>query len=520
MKRISQLLFILLLFVGLQPASIAQDAVPEHFDQWVSDGLEEWGIPGITVGLVKDGEVILTQGYGIKKLSSGEPIDEHTQFGIASVSKHMTATALGILVDRGEIEWDDRVIDHVPWFQLSDPHATATVTIRDLLTHQVGIGRMLGNRLQFMTKRGTEELLYRMRYHDFEQPFRSQYVYSNVMYTLAGHIIKEVTGLEFGEFLEEELFGPLGLSRTVSSINDLDEENAAWPHQEIKGEVVEIPRRNWDNAAPAGGVNSTAADMARWMKFQLGTPGSYGDTELVSAETMQAIQTPKVSQNIGSVTAPQRSYGFGLSITEYNGQRVLSHGGATDGFNTVFMIFPELELGVIVITNTFSSFQQAVARTLIDHHLDSPGETDWNNLYRQNYLANYDRNMERREEFEAKRESGTSPTKPIIEYTGTYSNELYDNADVFLENGQLAIRFWDDEHMTADLEHWHHDTFRVVWHNHALREDLLSFRLGFDGDVESFDKQYALRPAMLQVGTYPTDYYRIVNFEKTEEQPR
>jgi len=517
MKRISQLLFTLLLFVSFQPAVLAQDAVPENFDQWVEDGLEEWGIPGITIGLVKDGEAIFTQGFGIKKLSSGEPIDEHTQFGIASVSKHMTATALGILVDRGEIDWDDRVVDHVPWFQLSDAHATATVTIQDLLTHQVGVGRMLGNRLQFMTKRGAEELLYRMRYHEFEEPFRSQYVYSNAMYTLAGHIIKEKTGREFGDFLEEELFQPLGMDRTVASITRLDEQNAAWPHQEIKGEVVEIPRRNWDNAAPAGGVNSTAYDMTKWMNFQLGTAGTLEDTELVSAQTMQSIQTPKVAQNIGSVSAPQRSYGYGLSITEYNGHRVLSHGGATDGFNTVFMLLPEIELGIIVITNTFSSFQQAVARTIIDHHLESPGETDWNALYRQNYLSNYERNMERREEFEAKRESGTSPTKPLDNYAGTFIDQLYDNAEVYVEDGELVIRFWDDEEMTADLEHWHHDTFRVIWRNQALREDLLSFRLGFDGEVESFDKRYALRPAMLQVGTYPTDYYRIVNFEKIEE---
>lgn len=518
MKRTLQLFFSLLLLISLHSISAAQTAVPDNFEQWVLDGLEEWNIPGITVGLVKDGEVIFTQGYGIQKLSSDEPIDEHTQFGIASVSKHMTATALGILVDRGEIDWDDRVISHVPWFQLSDAHATATVTIRDLLTHQVGVGRILGNRLQFMTERGAEELLYRMRYHDFEEPFRSGYVYSNTMYTLAGHIIKEVTGQEFGEFLESELFGPLGMSRTVSSINDLDEQNAAWPHQEIEGEVVEIERRNWDNAAPAGGVNSTARDMASWMKFQLGTPGSFNGIELVSAETMQAIQTPKVAQNIGTVTAAQNSYGYGLSITDFNGYRQLSHGGATDGFNTVYMLFPELELGVIVITNTFSSFQQAVARTLIDHHMDTEADTDWNRLYRENYLNRYDRAMERREEFEAKRATGTQPSKSPESYSGIYKDDLYDNAEVFLDDGQLSIRFWDDENITADLEHWHYDTFRIIWRNPALREDFLTFRLGIDGRVESFDKRYTLRPVMLQVGTYPTDYYRIINFEKKDEE--
>jgi len=507
----------LLLLLIFQPALHAQDAVPEDFESWVEEKMEIWGIPGLAVSVVKGDEVVYASGFGVKQLGSNEPVDEHTQFGIASVSKHMTASALGILVDRGFIDWDDKVIDHINWFELSDPWATANVTIRDLLTHQVGVGRMLGNRLQFMTNRDPEELIYRMRYHDFEQPFRSDYVYSNMMYSTAGQIITEVSGLSFGEFLERHFFGPMEMTRTNSSIYDIvDGDNAAYPHQEIEGEVQEIQRRSWDNAAPAGGVNSSVTDMATWMRMQLGNAGYLDGERILHNETMRDIQTPKVSQPIGSQLNPQRSYGFGLSITDYEGHRVLSHGGATDGFNTIYMLVPEKELGVIVVTNLFSSFQQAIAYSIVDHHLEVEEPTDWHERYWSNYQDRYDRAMERREEFEAKRQEDTSTSRPLNEYVGYYTDDLYDKVEIRGEDGSLVLELWDDENLTADLEHWHYDTFRINWRNPAQREEFLQFRLGMDGEVESLDIQFTLRPSLLQVGAYPTDYYRVVNFDKMD----
>lgn len=502
-----------LLFV-YQPVLTAQDAVPENFEQWITDGMEQWQIPGMAVAVVKNDEVLYTRGFGVKKLSSGEPFDEHTQFGIASVSKHMAASTLGKLVDKGLISWDDKVSDIIPWFKLSDSHVTANVTIHDLLTHQVGIGRMLGNRLQFMTHRSTEELLYRMRYHDFEQPFRSDYVYSNVMYTLAGYIVTEVTGMEWGDYLQNEFFSKMGMDRSNTSISDLDEDNAAWPHQYINGEVVEIPRRSWDNAPAAGGVNSTVSDMAQWMRMQLGEPGNWNGTKLVSAETMRDIQTPKISLSSGTQTSPQRSYGYGFSITDYNGTRLLSHGGATDGFNTIFMLVPEKNLGIMAVTNNFSSFQQAVAYTILDHHLGTEGGNDWNAMFWNNYQQVYERATEQREEFEANRHEDTSPSKELRNYTGLFHNDLYDKARVFTEDGSLVLQFWNDDTMVADLEHWHYDTFRINWRNPALREEFVTFSLGLNGYVNGMEVRYTLRPVLLQVGAYPTNYYRDIHFEK------
>jgi CubicO group peptidase (beta-lactamase class C family) len=505
---------LLILFLWL-PAVHAQSVLPDNFESWVEDGMQAWEIPGLAIGIVHDGEVVYTQGFGVRKLGEASQIDEHTQYGIASVSKHMTASSLGILVDEGRLNWNDPVIKHIPWFRLSDSGATEMVTVSDLLTHQVGIGRILGNRLQFMTNRSREELIYRMRYHDFEQPFRSEYVYSNVMYTLAGEVVAAITGQSWDNFMKERFFEPLGMTRTNTSIVDLHSDgNAAWPHQYIDGEVVPISRRNWDNASPAGGVNSTMSDMARWIQLQLGTPGEFAGQTILSERTMRDIQTPRVSQNIGSITDPQRGYGYGFGVTDYEGYRLLSHGGATDGMNTTYMLIPELDFGIIVTSNVFTQFGTALAYTVIDHLIGKEG-----NNWHEDYLAGYNRRYETvkqiREEFEATRIPNTIPTHTMQRYTGSWTSDLYDNAAVSLENGNLVLSLWDDT-IKGNLEHWHHNTFRINWQNPAQREEFVQFDMNLEGEIDEMTIRFTLRPMLLQVGAYPTNYYRDVRYQKIE----
>lgn len=516
MKRFPKWIAVLLFTILFLPALQAQNIIPENFEEWIYDGMEKWQIPGIAVAVVKDGEVLLAEGYGVLKLGEEEPVNGDTQFGIASVSKHMTASSLGLLVDEGLISWQDPVIKHIPWFELSDPWATAHVTIHDLLTHQVGVGRILGNRLQFMTDRSRDQLLYRMRYHDFEQPFRSGYVYSNVMFTLAGEVVAAVTGQSWDAFMADRFFEPMGMARTNTTINNLHEDgNAAWPHQYIKGEVVPITRRNWDIAAPAGGVNSTPNDMAKWMMMQL-NGGEFAGQQVISSRSLRDIQTPKVSQGASSVDAPQRSYGYGYNITDYRGYRLLSHGGATDGMNTSYMLVPEKNFGVIVMTNTFNNFMSAVAYTLIDNLLDQ-ADRDWKETLFASYTNQYESVKIQREAFEATRITGTTPTHQLSDFAGNFRNNLYDQADVRYENGNLVLTIFDDENLSADLEHWHHNTFRINWRNPAQREEFLQFHMNYEGEIDALEIRYTLRPMMLQVGAYPTNYYRDVRYERVDE---
>jgi CubicO group peptidase (beta-lactamase class C family) len=501
--------------LSLPTETAAQSLVPVGFEEWIEDGMDEWSIPGMAVAVVKDGEVVFQRGFGKRKLDAEYKVDEHTVFGIASVSKNMTAAALAILVDEGKLHWDDRVVDHMPWFELSDPWVTSQVTVRDLLLHRVGVGRMLGNRLQFMTEASRDEVIYRMRHMDFEAPFRYQYVYSNVMYSAAGQLIEYIEGVSWNEFLENRLFMPLGMSRTNTSITQLNEnDNVAWPHQEIKGEVVQIPRRNWDNAGPAGAVNSSVHDISQWMLMQLGEPGEFRDSVIISPARMNDIHRPGIALPPGFAYDQQSSYGLGWRITDYEGERILTHGGATDGFNTSIYLTPGKDLGIIVMTNTFNLFREAVVYTLLDHYLKIEGN-DWHAHYRDRYLEVYDRAMEAREKIHDERKEDLAPWFERDEFEGVYSHPAY--GEVVVNNGEegLSISFWGGT-IEADLEHWQGNTFRAVWHNPAQREEFCWFTSGKDGSIETLHFEFCLRPMLLQVGAYPSHYKRVVDFSKVE----
>ena len=510
-SRIVFSLLITSLFLEVQ----AQTELPKNFEAWIENYRQEWKIPGMAVGIVKDGKIIYAKGFGEKKLGSGEKVDENTVFGIASASKNMTAAALAVLVDEGKINWDDKITQHIPWFQMKDPWITNELTIRDALIHRSGLGRILGNRLQFMTNSSRDEVLFQVRYMDLEKPFRTSYVYSNVMYSLAGQIIEYVDGRTWDEFLQDRFFKPMGMKSTTTSITELKEgQNLAFPHQEIDGEIVTIQRRNWDNAGPAAGVNSSVIDMSKWLMLQLGESGKFDGKTYVSEEQMNEIHKPQLGIPPRNSKSPQMSYGLGWHITDYKGYRVLDHGGATDGFNTAMYLFPELDLGIIVFVNTFSGFGNAVAYQVADHFIDGKNEVDWGERYLTNYRNAYERASTERQKIHDARMKNTQPTLNLDAYVGKYKSEAYGEVEVKKNGNQLVLHFWENEGLEAKLEHWHFDTFRAIWKNKAQREEFMQFHLGKDGKVEALDFEFVLRPMLLQVGAYPSNYTHTERFNK------
>lgn len=489
---------------------------PSHsdLDQLVQKGMVDWKIPGMAVAIVKDGQVYYLKGFGQKKKGETDPVDENTLFGIASVSKHITASALSLLVDEGQLTWDDKISDIIPWFAFKDPWITREVTLRDALTHRVGIGRMIGNRLQFLSGRGPDELIYKLRFMDFEKPFRTSHVYSNMMYSVAGQVIEYKTGSAWGDFIQERLFKPMGMHSSTTSITQIAaSSNAAWPHQEIEGEVVTIARRNWDNAAPAGAINSSVSDMAKWMIMQLGQPGVYEGKRYISEQQMAEMHKPQSIRPASQPYGSQNTYGLGWNILDYQGKRVLTHGGATDGFNTACYLVPELDLGVLVVGNTFNQLGDAVAYSVMDAFLGVQGN-DWANQYFSNYQRNYQRAKGLRDEIHAARKTGTHPTLAETAYLGKFAHPAYDTVEIRKGARGLEIILWDNEEVVADLEHWHYDTYRMVWRNPAQREEFMSFSIGKNASVQALQIEFVLRPVLLQVGAYPSNYTREVEFKR------
>lgn len=505
-----------LLTAGLLQAQTTPPPELRHIESFIERGMKDWQIPGLSIAVVKDDSLVWARGFGVRRLGSDAPVDENTLFNVASVSKAFTAAALAVLVDEGRIDWDDPVVDYIPNFQLYDPYVTQNTTIRDLLSHRVGIGRLTGNRLRWISEREREEQIRRIRHLGPEKPFRSGYVYSNVLYMVAGEIIPAVTGMSWEEFVVRRIFEPLGMRRSFTSIDKLDEGgNVAFPHQEIDGVVVEIPRRSFDAVGPAASVHTSAREIANWMRLHLGDAGVFEGERLLSRRVVAEMHR---AQNVirEGAFSHLASYGLGWRLSSYQGRRISQHGGAVDGMNTTLVLVPEENLGIFITTNAFNSFMNALAQQVMDAYFGAP-ERDWHQITFDAYNRRKARIQAQRDSIHAARVPGTTTSLPLERFAGTFYDDLYADAEVALEDGRLVLRLWGDDLQVADLEHWHYDTFRAIWRNRAMREEFVWFTRGPSGEIEALHIDWNLRPALLQVGAYPSSYRRVATFRRVAE---
>jgi CubicO group peptidase (beta-lactamase class C family) len=246
----------------------AQDPLA-GLDEYVTHVMRDWEAPGVAVAVVKDDRVVFAGGFGLREVGRPDRVDEHTLFAIASTSKAFTAAALGMLVDAERVQWDDRVIDHLPGFRLHEPYATREMTVRDLLSHRSGLPR--GDRLWYLSHLDRDEIVRRVRGLEPVWSFRARYGYQNIMFTAAGELIEAVTDTTWDDFVRARIFEPLGMLRTTTTVRDLEQRgNAAEPHGKIDGRVVAIGWRSFDNVGAAGAIISSVADMAEWIRLHLG----------------------------------------------------------------------------------------------------------------------------------------------------------------------------------------------------------------------------------------------------------
>jgi CubicO group peptidase (beta-lactamase class C family) len=318
----------------------------------------------------------------VRELGKNTPVDEHTLFAIASCSKAFTAAALAVLIDEGKIRWEDPVIRYLPELQLCDPWVTREMQVRDLLSHRSGLATFGGDLVWYWTKYDRKEVLRRIRYLKPVSSFRSQYGYQNIMFIAAGEIIPAVTGKTWDEFVRERFFIPLGMTTTITTHREIRTDgNVAAPHNEYQNKLRVIKHYENDNMAPAGGIISSIHELAQWMRLQLGQ-GTYQGRRIFSAAASRMMWSPHIFQPI-SPQAQQRqpsthfqAYGLGWGLRDYEGRKIVTHGGAIDGMTSRIMLVPEEKLGVMVVTNSESSLSAVIAQKVVDIFLGAP-ERDW-----------------------------------------------------------------------------------------------------------------------------------------------
>ncbi len=463
----------------------------ENLDGLVPTLQKAWGVPGLGIAIVKDDETVYHRGFGVCAIGGTERIDEHTIFAVGSCTKAFTATAIGLLVQEDLLKWDDPVTKYLPRFQLYDAAATRELTVRDLLCHRCGLATFSGDFMGYGSAYEPEEALERARFIPPAFPLRSAYGYSNLMYTAAGLIIQELIGLSWGDFIQQRLLQPLGMQRTTTRVQDLEGmKNIAQPHASHGDQVIQLPYANLKAHAASGAINSTAWDMALWLRFQL-ADGSANGLQLVEPAILEETRTPHTLMKIDAENRkliPRRhfsAYGLGWQLSDYAGRLVVQHTGGVDGMLSLAAFLPEEQLGVVILTNRLpGSFFQVLFMTILDSALGIEA-TDWQNAFIEQDRVKAARKTQLQEKLEKERIRGAQPGKDLNCYTGTYSNPIYGRATIELEGDRLVLLPGAHPSMKGPLEHWNADIFNCVWSNPVFEESFIQFSIGLDGMAET-----------------------------------
>lgn len=435
---------------------------------------QDWEVPGLAVAIVRDGKVLLANGWGVRSLSTQDPVDANTLFAIASNSKAFTAAAIGILVDDGKLAWDDPVIKHIPTFQMPDPWVTREMTIRDLLCHRSGMDTFSGDLLWYDTTYTADDVVDRIRYLKPTSSFRSRYGYQNLMYIAAGKVIERVSGLSWAEFIQQKILNPTGMSRTTTSVAQMVD-NFAMPHNRSAGSpdsgsssLRVLPLGNVDNSWGACGLNSSVNDLARWMLLQLSS-GEWEGKRVISGQRLQEMWQPNTAQALSAaaiISEPTRNfqtYGLGYVLNDWHGRKIVSHSGGLDGMISQLAMVPAEKTGVVVLTNSESSASRFIRDRILEVLWGIEDRRDKSAEAVARKAASDQAAAKKREEQDAARHENTSTTIPVTGLVGTFQSQLYGDVTVAFEEEHLVLRLVPAPNFVADLEHWQYNTFVIRW---------------------------------------------------------
>lgn len=475
-------------------------APPKDFEARAESLRQKIGVPGLAIAIVEDSKTTLARGFGVRQLGAPAAVDGDTLFPTGSTGKAITVAALATLVDGGKIKWDDKVIDHLPGFQMYDPWVTREITIRDLLTHRSGLGYGAGD-LLFVprSKLSRAETVHRVRYLKPATSFRSTYAYSNLMYVVAGQLIEQVSGKTWEDYTREHVLRPAGM--TVSTTHNEDNfatANRAYPHARMNGglrgagDQVRLDERDdlGRNAAPAGGIASSANDLARWLHVQLGAGATPEGKRVFSAETHAQMWTPSMPMPTGPmppelkpIESKLSSYGLGWDLMDYRGARMIWHGGAVFGFGTAVVLLPEQNVGfAIAINSEDGELVRGLMYELADHYLGKP-KADWPATFQAYKAKKVRQGLELVKAKQAKPVKST-PSLPPASLVGTYADPWYGKLAITQENNALRVDFTSTQRMAGRLEHWQYDTWITRFDDAALEPAYLSFAFDKDGKVQ------------------------------------
>lgn len=502
MVSISKWLRLLIVVTALASVTVALAAPPPDFDARVDQAIREHGVPGMAIAIVEQGKIVHAKGYGVRKLGEPDAVDADTIFPTGSTGKAFTAAALAILVDEGKLGWDDKVIDHLPDFRMYDAWVTREMTVRDLLVHRSGLGLGAGDLLFIpRSSRSRADIVRALRNLKPATSFRSNYAYDNILYIVAGEVIAAASGQDWESFMRERMFKPAGMTSSVSDEKDrFANPNRAQPHARLDtrlrglGAQQVLPEREGlgQVGAAAGGLSSSANDLARWLQIQLAhgaLPGSDGK-RLYSAASAQAMWTAQVPVPINAYPAPITditpqfsSYALGWNVQDYRGIKVIQHGGAVFGVLTFIVMVPERNLGISLQINSEDvGVMRGLGYELLDHYLGF-APRDWVAAFDTWNRQRLDGGLAALQATGKGVRKASRPSLVASGYAGRYVDAWYGPVEITERAGKLRIDFLQTPNMAGTLTHWQYDTFRTEWDDSSIEPAYVTFALDAEGKV-------------------------------------
>jgi CubicO group peptidase (beta-lactamase class C family) len=505
MKNIKSLLLLFIICFLFESTDTYAQMTTGGVDSLVQDAMKKFNVAGVAVAIVKDGKTIYKKGFGVKSVITKQPVNEFTDFAIASNSKAFTTTALAILVEEGKLSWNDKVKDYIPEFKMYNDYVENNFTIQDLLTHRSGLGLGAGDLTIFPDSNNftMKDILNNFQYLKPVSAFRTKWDYDNMLYMVAGEVIARVSGMSYEAFVQKRILEPLQLNNTYSSMAAMkDKSNLAMPHIEESGVLKAIsPFEDMVNGA-AGGILSNANDMATWMLLHL-NKGKYGNDlqkqlfKEGSQNEMWKIHTVEEVNRDPRYNSHFRGYGLGFDLTDVKGYLKVSHTGALTGMLSAVTMIPDINLGVVVLTNTENggSAMMAISKTIIDRYIGL-NNFDWVKYY-SNYLSKKDSTADEVIKKTWATVNAAKNTKINNEdYIGVYQDPWFGKVEVFEKDKQLWFKSYRSLKLIGPMFFYKANTFAIKWKDREDDCDALAiFSLDEEGKAQGI-KMKGISPSI------------------------
>jgi len=466
-----------------------------QIDSMMTDALTKFKVAGAAIAVVKDGKIIHQQGYGVTSVATKKPVNEFTNFQIASNTKAFTTAALSILEDEGKLKWTDKVKTHLPAFKMYNDYVTENFNIQDLLTHRSGLGLGVGDLMFFPDGSNftINDVLTSFQYFKPQSAFRTKFDYDNLLYIVAGEVIAKVSGLPFEEFVQKRIIEPLQMNHSFVGSLLKDKTNLAIAHSTQAGTIQTIDSYDIGIGSAAGGIFSNVADMSKWILLHL-NKGKYGTdlkSTLYSLKNHNEMWTLKTiipaSQN-PRYNSHFNGYGLGYGLSDVIGNLKVEHTGGLPGMLSQVIMMPDLNLGIVILTNTENGgagLFSAISNTIVDSYLKL-NDFGWVDKYvvglNQNQSTGDEVSKKGWEKVAAEKNTKVNSS----EYAGMYEDNWFGKVEVFVKDNQLWMKCLRSPKLNGPMAFYNANTFAIKWEYQAMNCDAFAmFSLDETGKAQS-----------------------------------